>query len=147
MKKQFGARRVALWLLITALLMAALSGCGATDTVIKLGKDEIPTMYAAVGERSINGTESGFENDMNYTIKTFASGAISEDDIETYWQTLKDAGFIATKDSAMFNTQITAQLGRESVEEGKIIIIDIEFDSAGETVIEYRSGEGTLTRY
>lgn len=142
------AAKIGIISLLALLLTWALAGCGAKDPVIKVGNDQIPSLYSVVGERRMSGSAAGFDDSVRYVTKTYAPGEVSLTDIEGYWTALRDQEhFIVTMDTEQLNGHVKLQLGKESVDNGAIVLIDIDFDELGNTEIQYRVGEGTLTRY
>lgn len=134
-------------ILIITVFAACFAGCGKTDPVIKVGNDEIPTLYSVVGERKVTGVSKGIENGVHYAEKTYPSSEVSIDDIEAYVNALQDEYHFVITMMEDSGTSVHSQLGNESVDEGKIIIIDINYDSSDDTTIQYQVMVGTLTRY
>lgn len=136
------------FLAVIVMIASVFAGCGGTDPVIKVGNDEVPSLYSVVGERKITGTSSNVENGVRNAQKTYQSGAVTREDIESYFTALREThGYIVTMDTEENGTAIRAQLAKESVDAGKIVVVDIDFDSAGSTVLSYTVGEGTLNVY
>lgn len=134
--------------IFVAVITLAFVACGKTDPVIKVGDDEIPSLYSVVGERSISGTSTSISNGVHTKEKTYAAGEVSQEDIDQYLTSLQDSSeFIVTKAAEQSGTTTTAQLAKESVSSGKVIVVNVVFDSAGSTVLSYQVGEGTLDIY
>ena len=113
-----------------------------TKKEITFGDEDIPTIYAVVGERKVISVGSGITDKFSYTKVTYDEDVISNDDVAEYVSHLKDEeDFVVTE-----NESNLLQLAKESEEEGELLLVNImkENDS---TVIEYRKGEGTLTIY
>jgi len=119
-----------------------------TRTEITFGGDTIPTVYTIVGERKVSGVESGVNRSGGVTTRTttlsYQAGVISEDDLELYIGTLIEKNdFLITR---AFNGS-SMQIGKESVDSGKILVVEVNFNALGSTVFTYTKVDGTLTRY
>jgi len=113
-----------------------------TNETINLGNDSIPTIYAIVGERSIIGISREWSNDERVVTITYASGAVSAEDIETYVEALLSRYHFVTLENLGFGI---VTLGTRSVNQNRILLVDIRFSSHGETIIMYTKTEGDLT--
>lgn len=133
---------------VVAVFLIAAGCASATDEMVKVGKDEIPTVYSAVGEKAITGTSVSTTNGVHTKEITYADGALMAEEMQAYVDALLSQGFIYTADSEVSGSTVMLQLGAQSVEEGKIVVIDIWHDmDAGGAAITYTVGEGTLTLY
>jgi hypothetical protein len=110
---------------------------------IKFGKDRIKTIYTVVGERKMSGTSVSINNGIHEKKYTYKNGEVSIGDVNKYIKELREDGFLVTKTFVDGNGQI----GASSKDNGKIILIDIELDKLEETIITYKKGKGTITKY
>lgn len=131
-------------LLVT--VMALLSACGSAGklTEYELGADKVPSINAVIGEtRKVTGVSTGTDNGVQYKQYTYQS-ALVEDDLAIYTNYLRENGWLVTKDYDLTTGKGEAQLAKESVDDGNILIISIAFDS-GEYAIRFNKLEGELT--
>lgn len=142
MKKKRFVLSVMLVFCLSLLLSACTSSKSASVTV---GRDEIPTLYSVVGERKITGTEAGFKNDVHYKILTYKSGAVSDNDLQSYIDSLqREDDFICTQSSSVEDNVLTLQLGKESMDNGKIVLVDVQYSKTDGVVIRYSTEKGTI---
>ena len=113
-----------------------------TKTEVTLGDDSIPTLYTVVGERKVIKTGAGISNGVSYEQLIYDDDVVSNDDISKYISSLKeDEGFLVTE-----NKSTLLQLAKESVDDGKLVLVNIITDGSKVT-LEYRKGTGELTIY
>ena len=127
------------------IVVTIVLGNQQTRTEITFGGDTIPTVYAIVGERKVSGYHTGTNRSGGVTTRTveisYQAGVISEEDLELYIETLIERhNFLITR---AFNGN-TMQIGKESVDSGKILVVEVNFSDLG-TVFTYTKADGTLT--
>lgn len=130
--------------LIIVIAVVAINSTASAD-YYKLGKDKIPSIKMVVDKRSVG--ETGASTSGGVSTKTIAYIDVEEptDDLTTYVHHLIDnEGFIATADYIPSNIPGSTQLAKESVDDGKIIMLDIEYDENGYTLV-FSKGKGTLS--
>ncbi len=139
-----------IYCLISLLIIAAMlfTGCkGALAKTAKLtnyelGKDIVPSIYSVVGERELNGIEASTKNGVIKKQYIYLSASVF-DDLLSYIQALIAAGWEVTMDIDLNISPGSGQLATHSVEEGKIILLNFSYDSAGYT-IELIKDKGTI---
>ncbi|MGI6152590.1 MAG: hypothetical protein ACOYJB_01980 [Christensenellaceae bacterium] len=140
--------KLTVFVLSVLLALSVLVSCGTKDDIIKVGNDEIPSLYSVVGERSANGVSAGIEDGVAYHEKRYAFGEVSLEDAEAYIRVLlEDEGFARIMDTQENSTLVINKFARKSVDEGKIVVIDFQLDTAGQSILRYSVGEGTLELY
>ena len=116
------------------------TGNTANADEYSLGNDTIKSVKAVVEKRDVTSVSSSTSNGVS-------TKEITYKDLLTYTQYLRsEGGFVLTKDMNLNVSPSTVQLGKESVESGKIILLTISYDSLGYT-ISIQKGAGTLNRY
>lgn len=141
-------KRTALSLCFVCLVaLCALCACASsTAKTVQVGKDTAPTVCAAVGKRKITGTEKGFQNDVRYVVLSYGDGDVTVEDTSAFVQTLRDEGYLVTRAPSTEGNVATIQLGKESTDEGKIVLIDLSYSLTGGSLkVSYQSGAGTIT--
>lgn len=125
-----------------------LVGCVSNkDQIIKVGDNEVPSLYSVVGEREITGSEKNVKTELKMVELTYKSGVVSQDDLVAYTEHLIDNGWLLTKEIEESQEGYIWQLGKESKKEGNIILIDVFWPELGSAKIVYREGEGNITSY
>ncbi|MGI6152436.1 MAG: hypothetical protein ACOYJB_01200 [Christensenellaceae bacterium] len=126
----------------------SMACASATDETVKVGSDEVPSVYSVIGEKEIAGTSSSSGSGVRQKEITYAQGAVSFDEMQAYIDALAGMGYVQTADTQQTSeTAMKLQLATESTEQGKLVTVDISFDSAGSSVLAYTVMEGELTRY
>lgn len=122
------------------------TGNTANADEYSLGNDTIKSVKAVVEKRDVTSVSSSTSNGVSTKEITYKSNTVYQD-LLTYTQYLRsEGGFVLTKDMNLNVSPSTVQLGKESVESGKIILLTISYDSLGYT-ISIQKGAGTLNRY
>lgn len=125
-----------------------LVGCVSNkDQIIKVGDNEVPSLYSVVGEREITGSEKNVKTELKMVELTYKSGVVSQDDLVAYTEHLIDNGWLLTKEIEESQEGYIWQLGKESKKEGNIILIDVFWPELGSAKIVYREGKGNITSY
>ncbi|MGI6545162.1 MAG: hypothetical protein ACOX2M_01800 [Fastidiosipilaceae bacterium] len=149
--KQKTSARVSMLILSAMLLF--LVACGAPlkkmaeiDTY-SFGDDHIPSIRRIVGTRQVTGFETKVDGngDMSQMYQ-YRSSTIS-DDLDQYGNYLVgQLNYVVTIGGDLQEESGSIQFATESVDEGKIILFDIEW-SAGQYKFTLLKTIGTLTRY
>lgn len=129
-------------LLISAL---ALTGCGAAAQIqeYEMDDDTIPSINSVVGERTVVGVETSISNGVPSKQYTYSSTSVF-DDVFAYIKVLvEQEGWLIIKDYNLNVTPGSAQFGKQSNEEGKILILTIDYEDT-EYVVKIMKTEGTL---
>ena len=132
------------------IIATTVLGNIGTKDLYKMGKDEISSIKAVVGERTVNSYEKATTNGVQtmtikYTTDLSDRGQAAKDIGKYTAYIMKNDGFIATTsfDSLPENGGIALGFAKRSVDDGKIIMLDIDYDSSGYTLV-FKKGEGTL---
>ncbi len=137
-----------LYLLVTIMLVLALTGCGAVLTSAAkltkydMGDDAIPSINSLVGERKVKSVQSSTSDGVSVKQYQYASDAVY-DDLLAYVKKLMEDGWLVTQDIDLNVVPGSGELGAKSVEEGQIIMLSFTYDDAGYT-IKITKGKGTL---
>lgn len=140
-------------ILLGALLLlgctAVLTGCGALKKAAQLqsydfGPDSIASVNSVVGERTVTAAQSGTGTGGTYREFTYESATVSEDLIAYLIDGLLAQDWYALVDFNLTELPGKAQLAKESLDSGQIIIMDVNYDR-GSYTIRLTKGEGTLT--
>lgn len=109
----------------------------------KMGEDNIPSIRLVVGERKLKGTSSSIENGIIKKLYEYQSETAS-DDISQYKQYLSEKeGYLVVK---LENQDNILTYGKESIDEGEIILINIDSTPFGYT-INLIKGKGEIDLY
>ena len=123
------------------------TGRTANADYIKLGNDQIPSVKLVVGKRDVGGVETGTSGGVQYTQIDYKAGQSTQQDLKEYiGYLLYNEGFAATVSFNIDNIPGTLQIAKESVDAGKLIFLDVEYDRNG-YVITYSKMTGSLERY
>ncbi len=109
-----------------------------------LGDDTISSIKSVVEKRKVTSVYTGIKNGITTKTVEYKSDSV-QDDLIKYVEYLRtDAGFSLIKEMDLSVVPSTVQLAKESVDEGQVIIIIIDYTLNGYT-IKLNKGEGTLT--
>lgn len=109
-----------------------------------LGDDTISSIKSVVEKRKVTSVYTGIKNGITTKTVEYKSDSV-QDDLIKYVEYLRtDAGFSLIKEMDLSVVPSTVQLAKESVDEGQVIIIIIDYTLNGYT-IKLTKGEGTLT--
>lgn len=140
--------RLISFLLLMFVMASLLTGCGATLADVakleqyEMGDDAIPSVTSVVGERSVSSVKSSINNGVTTKEYTYSSDSVY-DDLLAYIVKLMDEGWLVTKDIDLNVVPSSGELGRESVEEGQIVLLTFTYDDDG-YVITVTKGIGTI---
>jgi len=130
-----------------------LAACLKDKGYYEMGKDRITSIVAVVGERKMTGTSTSTSNGVqtktwSYTTDPDDPGQASNDLATYITHLMRDEGFFVTIsiDGLPADGGVPIQLAKESVDEGKVIIINIVYNSKGYT-IELNKLTDTITYY
>lgn len=143
MKRHTGFLLVGIIVLALAASMA-LSGCSAAAKLQEydFDTDKIPTINSVVGERKVTGVETSTTNGVPQKQYTYESTTV-RDDLIAYTSHLLDNGWLVTQDIDYDVTPGSAQLGKESVDSGKLLVLSIAYQDT-HYAIKITKTEGTL---
>ncbi|MCE5236398.1 MAG: hypothetical protein ABFC62_03830 [Clostridiaceae bacterium] len=135
------------WIAGVLALAFMLSGCGALEAAGKLEQydmsgDAIPSVTSVAGEREVTGVNAATNNGVVTKTYTYVSSTVY-DDLWAYVQKLMDDGWLVTEDIDLNVVPGSGQLGMNSTEAGKILLVSFTYDSAG-YVIELTKAKGTI---
>jgi len=145
---------VAIGIVVISLLFGIFEGVENAD-YYKFGDDQVPSIKLVLGEvRSITGSESSassgqFIRRYTYRIDSQIHGSDQvEDDLSRYTgHLMRYEGFYLTEErsaSSTYRGGYRVSYAKESVEPGKIIILDIDYSTTAYTLV-FTKTEGTLT--
>jgi len=140
------SKRILSLAVLAAILILALSACGNAEklTEYDFDTDKVPSINTIIGEtRKVTGVSVGIDNGVRYKQYTYRSNSMF-DDLLTYSVHLRESGWMVLKEYDLNDGEGEMQLGLNSADEGKIMIISIAFYSGG-YVIRVNKLEGTLT--
>lgn len=127
-------------------------GNTADAAYYSLGKDRVASIKEAVGKRDVTSVSTATSNGV--LTKTMVYKTDLEDvsqaaeDLAVYFNYLiEKEGFLSMVefDGLPYAGGVDLRLGKRSVDEGKIIILDITYDSTGYTLV-FTKGEGEFTK-
>jgi len=113
----------------------------------ELGRDKIPSVKLALGEeRKVTGVRSSISNnETTKEIKYEVSGTDQKSDMWDYYSYLRDNdSFLSLTDIEFSGSRGTGVVGRNSLDDGYIVQLQIEYDQNGYTItISKQPGEIT----
>ena len=119
-------------------------GNAGDATEYKMGDDVVSSVTAIVGERKAVGTGKAIEKGVSSKYVEYVSDTVQEDMI-AYTQYLRnEGGFTLVQDMDLTKVPGIVQLAKQSVDEGEIMIMTIEYTLNSYTVT-LQKGVGTLT--
>ena len=141
---------IALFVAVILVSACLLSGCSVLSNAAKLQEydfdsDKIPTVNSVVGERQVTYVSTSISNGNDMKEYTYQSDSVF-DDLLQYTQYLRENGWIVSVSYDLNNMPGSAQLGKQSADSGKILLLTIDYKS-GEYTVTIIKGEGTLQLY
>lgn len=132
--------------LIGGIIAFMATGNIANAEEYKLGSDTIKSVKTIVGKRQVVSTSTETSNGITTKKIEYKSDKV-QDDLLKYTQYLRnEGGFTLTKDMDLSVIPSTVELGKNSSDSGKLVMMTIDYNSFGYT-ITIQKGEGTLTMY
>jgi hypothetical protein len=134
--------------LLVLMLALALPGCGATlaDAAklseYEIGDETAPSISSVVGERQVTGVNTETNNGVVSVQYTYKSDSVT-DDLIAYLSRLSEDGWLVTQDYDLTVAPGTAQLGKASSEEGKILILSVAYED-GVYAVKLSKLDGTI---
>jgi opacity protein-like surface antigen len=137
--------------LAVAVLALALLGCTALKDAEQLqeydlGTDKVPSLTSVVGMRTVTAVNVGTGTNGEYKEYSYQTDSMVEDLQKYVLDDLLKNGWTATVDFNFYDMPGNAQIASKSADDGKILLMDIEYASDSYT-IKITKGEGTLTFY
>ena len=146
-------KRILIGIIVIAAIIVGLwfytTNSASKLTEYDFGTDKIPSINAIIGEtRKVTGVSAGT------SVSTSGSAQYKQYDYETasmvkdlmaYWAYLQSNGWLALKDFNLNASSGEMEVGKESADNGKILIISVKFEQSGYT-IKITKVAGTLTR-
>ncbi|MCL2678640.1 MAG: hypothetical protein FWE85_06275 [Clostridiales bacterium] len=126
-------KRVLSLIALAAIFTLLLTACGSAAklTEYSFGTDKVPAVNAVIGEeRKVRGVEIGIANGVRYRQYTYQSDSVL-DDLLTYSLYLQDNGWLVIPEGDLYGGEGEMRLARDSADEGKILIISVEFYPGG----------------
>jgi len=132
--------------LLGGILAFVVTGNSANADEYKLGNDTIKSIKSVVEKRPVTSVSTEISDGVTIKKIEYKSDTVQEDLLK-YTQYLRNEGsFVLTKDMDLTVIPSTVQLGKTSVDSGKLILMTIDYNSFGYTII-IQKGEGTLNIY
>jgi hypothetical protein len=129
--------------MLLVVLPATLNNAAKLQTYDFGETDKILSFNSVVGARSVTGvstgSNSGGTQQKSYTYKT----ETLFQDVDTYAGALQTSGFLVLKSMEGNELKGSMQMGCESADAGKIIIVDLAWDNG--VVVQLTKGDGTIT--
>lgn len=130
---------------IATITMTAMNST-SNSTEYKIGNTNIPSIKAVLEKRSVSGVSTETSNNITKKVYTYSKIKNVNGDLVKYVNYLKqNNGFLAITDFDLNTQNGTLQLGKNSSESGKVIILDIQWD-LGTYSIALRSGSGSINK-
>ncbi len=139
------------FLIIVLLLSVAIIGIGITYIVsgdisdveeYKVGNDTIKSIKSVIERREITSMTSDNKNNITTRIMEYKSVNVKEDLTKYIEYLTNEAGFILTKDVNLENLPSKIELSKDSEDEGKIIMVELESEDFGYKIM-IQKGEKT----
>lgn len=132
--------------LLGGIIAFIATGNTANADEYKFGNDTIKSIKSIVEKRQVTSVSTETSNGVTTKKIEYKSDTVY-DDLLKYTQYLRnEGGFILTKNMNLSVTPSTVELGKTSNDSGKLIMMTIDYNSFGYTII-IQKGEGTLTIY
>ncbi|AFV89182.1 MAG: hypothetical protein SOH99_11850 [Acidipropionibacterium acidipropionici] len=134
---------------VLALIMACgallLAGCSSAAKLeaYEIGNDSVASVNSVVGTRKVSGVSTGKSNGATYKQYTYESGTVTQDLASYLLKNLAKNGWTPTVDFNLEQIPGKAQLATKSSEEGKILLMDVDYKDTGYT-IKLTQTKGTL---
>ena len=142
-------KKIILGLVVIVVCAVAIlffvTGNAAKLAEYKFGPDKVASVNAVIGEqRKVSGVTSSISNGVQQKQYTYESESVVKD-LTTYTLHLRNNGWIVTKSYDLAAGNGEAQLGIESADKGKILIMSIVFEP-NKYAIKITKADGQLTR-
>ncbi len=132
--------------LLGGIIAFIATGNTANADEYKFGNDTIKSIKSIVEKRQVTSVSTETSNGVTTKKIEYKSDTVY-DDLLKYTQYLRnEGGFILTKNMNLSVTPSTVEFGKTSNDSGKLIMMTIDYNSFGYTII-IQKGEGTLTIY
>lgn len=141
------SKKVLGFILLTTFMVLLLSSCGALSAAAKLeeyeiGGETVKTVNSVVGERTVTGVETSTTNGVPQKQYTYESDSVF-DDLLAYTQYLQNNDWIVSQDYDLSVTPGTAQLAKNSSEDGKVLVLAVAYEG-DKYAIKLTKTEGTI---
>lgn len=132
--------------LAAGLIAHYATGKSSNAEEYELGNDTVKSVKAVVDKRDVSAVSTATKNGIKTKKITYQSDTV-QDDLIKYVQYLRgEGGFDLTRDMNLSQIPGIVQLGKESEDAGKILIMTIEYDR-NEYTVTLEKGKGNLNRY
>lgn len=112
----------------------------------RLGNDKIKSVKAVVGKRQVTSVSTETSKGITTKKMEYKSDSVQDDLMEYTYYLRTDGEFNLTQNMDLTVVSSTIELSKNSVDDGKIIMMTIEYNPFG-YIITIQKGEGTLTVY
>lgn len=110
-----------------------------------IGKDSITSIKSVVGVRHIVNVSSSLEKGILTKKYVYNANKNIVDDVTKYIGKLKSDGFLTVTKPDLSQIASTAKYGKTSVEDGKVVFVEISYNTQGYTITLF-SGTGTISK-
>lgn len=140
-------KKILVFMLIAFTLLLPLVSCSNFSKIeaYTIGDEQIASIYAVVGERSVLGVESSTSGGVPEKTYKYSSNTVT-DDLLAYFTYLNATNWVLIQDYNLNVVPGSAQYAKNSTESGKVLIITVSFDTQRYN-IHITKIEGTLTIY
>ncbi|MCL2321174.1 MAG: zinc ribbon domain-containing protein [Oscillospiraceae bacterium] len=139
----------ACFVIVIVIIAAFITGNVAKADFYKIGSDQIPSVKLVLGEeRKVTGTSTSTSNGITTNIIEYQvpGGNQNKDMIQYFNYLMNNDGFLPLVDIDFNGPSGTGEFGRNSIESGKAVIMQINYDLNGYT-IKIDRGEGNVNPY
>lgn len=112
-----------------------------TKSYITMGKDQIPTIYGAVGKRNVTSFSAEFDSTSSFKKVTYSIDEFEEDDMDEINEFLLLEGY-----ELVINLNSTYTYLKESNEIGKVLLITIDYTD-NDIIVNYIKKDGSIYDY
>lgn len=114
-----------------------------TKQYIELGSDKIPTVYSAVGQKSLVSFNTQINGNGRTTTLEYYADDFTEDELLEYFASLEDDGFSLSDDTTNIFMYV-----KESADSGKLLFVYGNKDYANNTIVfDYVKTSGNIDDY
>lgn len=132
--------------LVGGIIAFIATGNTANAEEYKLGNDTIKSVKAIVTKRQVVSTSTEISNGITTKRIEYKSDSVQEDLLKYIEYLRNEESFYLTKNMNLSTIPSTIELGKNSKDNGQLIMMTIDYNSFGYT-ITIQKGKGTLTMY
>lgn len=129
--------------LVGGIIAFAITGNAASAKEYKIGYETIASVKEIVGKRRVTSVSTKNTNGVITKKIEYKSDSVQEDLLKYINYLRNEGGFALKKDMDLTKATSTVELGKSSLKDGKLIMLTIDYNVYGYTII-MQLGEGTL---